>query len=223
MTGFGILLLFTGALRPAGRELAAHTPPLTEWDIKITVSVTGEYGIDGQTRISGHYQLKFDWTGGLDWDGDDFVLLQGRNELVEWMAEESAVGPGGIRIMTTSDFDERPELNVAYVLRHGGGLHVSLIVRGYGIPRSLPNRIFYLYLPASAESQERPAGLNYNLFVKTGSNAVVLDDPAGSREPQEKKFHWTWVRRAGISEIIPGLFQTNRHEADVTVTLTPAK
>ena len=180
----------------------------------MTVAVKGTYELESRSRASGRYAMKITWTGGLEWDGDDYMLLKGKGELAEWTAEESATAPGGIRILTTNDFDEIPEINVAYVLMHGGGLHLSFIVRGFGVPRSFPNNQFYLHLPASAENEERQDGVNYNLFVTSGSNAVVLDDPALAAGTQEKTFRWTWVRRSTTTEKIRGFFETNRHEAE---------
>jgi len=193
------------------------------WVVKMTVSVKGTYELESRSRASGRYAMKITWTGGLEWDGDDYILLKGQGKLTEWTAEESATTPGGIRILTTDDFDETPELNVAYILRHGGGLHLSFIVRGFGDPRSFPNNQFYLHLPASAENEERPDGVSYNLFITGGSNAIVLDDPALAAGTQEKTFRWTWVRRSRATEKLTGFFETNRHEAEVTVVVSPVK
>ncbi len=190
----------------------------------MTVSVKGTYELESRSRASGRYAMKITWTGGLEWDGDDYILLKGKGKLAEWTAEESATAPGGIRILTTDDFDEIPELNVAYALMHSGGLHLSFILRGFSVPRSFSsNNQFYLHLPASAENEERPDGVNYNIFVTSGSNAIVLDDPALAEGTQEKTFHWTWVRRSASTENIRGFFETNRHEAEVTVVVSPVK
>ncbi len=189
----------------------------------MTITVKGEYALEGWAHASGRYQMTFVWTGGLETDEDDYLLVHGRSDLEEWRAEESVAGPDGIRPLTTGDFGEKPELSVAYVLRKDGGLHLNFLVRGFDVPRSRPAGAFYLHLPASAENSDRPDGLNYNLFVKTGTNAVILDDPRSSPQTQEKKFHWTWLHRTSVLRESAVLFEMNRHEADVTVVVTPQK
>lgn len=202
---------------------AVSSIPQDAWNIRMTITVKGEYALEGWGHASGRYQMRFVWTGGLETDEDDYLLVHGRSDLEEWKAEESVAGPDGIRPLTTGDFGEKPELKVAYVLRKDGVLHLNFLVRGFDVPRSRPAGAFYLHLPASAENSDRPAGLNYNLFVKTGTNAVVLDDPRSSSQTQEKKFHWTWLHRTAVLWESAVLFEMNRHEADVTVVVTPQK
>ena len=205
----------------SGRE--PLTPSRDAWKIKMTITVKGEYGLEGRERASGRYEMAFVWTGGLEIDGDDYLLVHDRSSLEEWKAEESVTGPDGIGLLTTGDFSEKPELNVVYVLRKDGVLHLNFLIRGFDVPRSLPADAFYLHLPASAENPDRPAGLNYGVFVKTGSNAVVLNDPCFFPKIQEIKFHWTWVHRTAVLREKEVLFEMNRHEADVTVVVTPQK
>ncbi|MCX6566769.1 MAG: hypothetical protein NTW38_10195 [Candidatus Aminicenantes bacterium] len=218
-TAVGVWLLLAAGLLSSGRK--PWPPTRDAWDIKMTISVKGEYALEGRERASGRYQMTFVWTGGLETDGDDYILVHGRSDLAEWKAEESVTGPDGIRLLTTGDFGEKPELNVAYVLRKDGVLHLNFLIRGFDVPRSLPADAFYLHLPASAENSDRPGGLNYGVFVKKGSNAVVLDDPCSSPKTREKKFHWTWLHRTMVFRENKALFEMNRHEADVTVVVTP--
>jgi len=219
----GALLVIIGAFPSDGNGFHPSSPPPAEWEIKMTIKVKGDYELAGRTRSTGRYQLAFTWSGGLEQDQDDYILLKGRSEMTEWTAEESTTSIEGVRILTTSAFDEIPDLNVAYVLMQRGRLHVSFIVHGFGVPRALPFDRFYLHLPASAEGQERPSGVNYNLFVKSGSNSIVMDDPALTEGTQEKTFRWTFVRRTANSENNRGLFEMNRHEAEVTVAISPVK
>lgn len=200
---------------------AASSVPQAAWGIKMKITVKGEYALDSRARASGRYQMTFVWTGGLEIDEDDYLLIHGRSDLVEWKAEESVTRPEGIGLLTTEDFSEKPELNVVYVLRKDGVLHLNFLIRGFDVPRSLPADAFYLHLPASAENQERPGGLNYCVFVEKGSNAIVLADPRSSPKIQEKKFHWAWLHRTAIFRENEALFEMNHHEADVTVVVTP--
>ena len=212
--------LLSAAVFLASGGAALPCPPQA-WDIRMTITVQGEYALEGRDGASGRYGMRFVWTGGLEPDDEDYILIQRGTKLEEWRVEESAVGPDGIRLLTTRDYGVKPELGVAYILRKDGGLHLNFLIRGFEVPRSRPSEAFYLHLPASAENTDRPEGLNYALFLQKGSNAIVLDDPAASRKTQEKSFHWTWFRRSGVLGRDPALFQMNRHEADVTVVVTP--
>ncbi|MBN1938199.1 MAG: hypothetical protein JW843_01335 [Candidatus Aminicenantes bacterium] len=224
--GIGALTFAFGAFLPAGIGPPSPSPavPDIEWTVDMTITVKGSYELEGRAKASGRYNLKMTWTGGLEWDGDDYILIKGEDKPAEWTAEESATGPGGILILTTDDFQAAPELNVSYVLRRSNGIHLSFIIRGFEVPRSFSRNTFYLHFPASAENEENPGGVKYNLFVKSGSNAVVLDDPAGIQGPGEKTFRWTWVRRSAVrTERETGFFESNRHEAEVTVVIRPVR
>jgi hypothetical protein len=221
--GIAVLTLLLVSVQEVRSGPAFPGPSKMGWTVELTVWAKGTYGLEGRSKASGRYALKMTWTGGLDWDGDDYILVKGASKLAEWTAEESAAGPGGILVLTTDDFDETPELNVAYVLKHGDGLHLSFIVRGFDVPLSFSaDNAFYLNLPASAENEEYPGGVHYNLYVKTGSNVVVLDDPAQVDGTQERTFRWSWIRRTAAAGKNQGYFETNRHEAEVTVVVRPA-
>jgi hypothetical protein len=148
-------------------------------------------------------------------------VIHDRSELADWKAEESLTDPEAIALLTTNDFSEKPELNVVYVLRRDDGLYLNFFIRGFSVPRRAPEAVFYLNLPSSGECGDRESSLNYNAYVKTGSNAVVLDDPVTHPGAQIKSFHWTWSHRASLPLQNQTLSGTNRHEADITVVVTP--
>jgi len=219
----GALLLLAGTLFPAEPGAASAAAPENAWTVCLTIAVKGEYSLEGRERSSGHYRMKFVWTGELETDGDDYILLHGRSDLAEWDVEETTAAPEGIRIRTTNDFGEKPELAVMYVLRLSDGLHLNFFIRGFAVPRSNDRDAFYLLLPASMENGDRPADVNYSDFVKNGSNAVVLDDPVSLSGSRKKSFHWDWLRRTSFLRQDVILLGTNRHEADVTVVISPKK
>jgi len=189
----------------------------------MTVSAKGEYALEGRTRASGRYDLTFVWTGRLESDGEDFLLLHGRTRLERWEAQETMEGPDGIRLLTTGDFDEFPELKVNYFIKLGELLHLDFIIRGFPVPRSVPEDAFYLHLPASAENDERETGLNYDTYIVRGSNVVALDDAAFAKNGVEKSFQWAWRRQTGVQKIDRSVFEMNRHEAKVTIVISPPK
>ena len=219
----GALALLAGLLCADGLGAARAASPETAWTVCLTIAVKGEYSLEGRERSSGHYRMKFVWTGELETDGDDYILLHGRSDLAEWDVEETTAAPEGIRIRTANDFGEKPELNVMYVLRLSDGLHMNFFIRGFAVPRSNDQDAFYLLLPASLESGERPADANYSDFVKKGSNAIIVDDPASHSGTRKKSFHWDWLRRTSFLRQDVILLGTNRHEADVTVVISPKR
>jgi hypothetical protein len=213
-------LLLTAVLFLSGRPFPSS--PATAWNIRLTITVSGEYALEGRALITGRYRMTFVWTGGLECDGDDYILIHGRSELTDWKAvEESLNAPEAIPPLTTDDFSEKPELNVLYVLCRGDGLALNFFIRGFIVPRRNSEGAFYLNLPASGENADRESTLKYNAFVKTGSNDIVLDDPATHPGARTKTFHWTWYHRGSLPLQVKTLVGTSRHEADVTVVVTP--
>ncbi|MBM3294501.1 MAG: hypothetical protein FJY82_08235 [Candidatus Aminicenantes bacterium] len=206
--------------------LSAAAPGLPEgpssWDIALAVSARGEYGLEsGPLRVDGRYAFTVSWRGIIHTDDEDYLLLHGETKVVDWSAEERAAGLDLVTVLTTGDFPDRPELKVNYVLRMADGLRVDFIVRGFDVPLSVPEDAFYLHFPASAENEELLGGLKYNLSLAFGSNAVVLDEPAGGRESSEKTFRWTWKRRNWVQRQDRTVLQSSAHSAEVRVSVTP--
>jgi hypothetical protein len=181
-------------------------------NIQMTITVKGEYGLEGRSRATGRYALTFLWSGQIESDGDDYLLRHDRCELTKWEAEEQSNGPGGARILSTGDFEEQPELSVRYFLKTGDVVRVNFVIRGFAVPQSVPLEAFYLHLPVSEENNDREFGMNYKLFIASGSNSIILDDADIRKGLVEKTFHWTWRYRTVV--------QTNRHEADVKVVIS---
>jgi len=178
----------------------------------MTISVKGEYGLEGRSRARGRYAFTFLWSGQIETDGDDYLLLHDRCDLKKWEAEEQSNGPGGSRILSTGDFEERPELMVRYFLKTGDVARMNFVIRGFAVPQSVPSEAFYLHLPASEENNNREFGMNYKLFLTSGSNSIDLDEADIRKGGVEKTFHWTWRYRTVV--------QTNRHEAEVKVVIS---
>jgi len=198
------------------------SPDPTSWDIRLTVSARGEYGLEGgPVRVDGRYAFILAWRGVLQVDDEDYLLVHGETKIVDWSAEEKASAPDRMTVLSSTDFPDRPELKVNYVLKMEDGLHVDFIVRGFDVPLTVPEESFYLHLPASAENGENPGGLKYNLSVSSGSNAVVLEEPATSTGPVGKTFRWTWKRRNWVQRQDRTVLETSAHAAEVKVSITP--
>lgn len=200
----------------AGLSLSAFpqaaTPPRSVRNIQMTITVKGEYGLEGRSRATGRYAFTFLWSGQIESDGDDYLLLHDRCDLKKWEAEEQSNGPGGSRILSTGDFEERPELMVRYFLKTGDVARVNFVIRGFAVPQSVPLEAFYLHLPASEENNNRDFGMNYKLFLISGSNSIDLEDADIRKGDVEKTFHWAWRYRTVV--------QTNIHEANVKIVIS---
>jgi hypothetical protein len=188
------------------------SPAASRRNIQMTITAKGEYELTGRTRATGRYALTFLWSGQIENEGDDYLLLHESCVLKKWEAEEQSNGPGGVRILSTGDFDELPELLVRYFLKTGDIVRVNFVIRGFDVPRSAPPESFYLDMPASEENDGREFGLNYKLFLESGSNSIALDGEDIRKGGVEKTFHWTWKHRTVV--------QTNQHEADVKIAIS---
>jgi hypothetical protein len=204
--------------------LGAASPPASgpiSWDVQITVSARGEYGLEGpEVRVDGRYGFTVVWTGALYVDDEDFLLVHGGTKVESWTAEEKALRADKVTVLATNDFPDCPELKVNYVLRKQDGLHLDFIVRGFDVPLGEATESFYLHLPASAENGENPGGLKYNLSVVSGSNAVVVDERKIQKGPAEETFRWLWKRREWIQRRDQTILETNSHAVEAKVVLT---
>jgi len=199
-----------------------HLPNPTSWDVRLTVSARGDYGLEaGPVRVDGRYAFVLSWQGVLQADDEDFLLVHGETKVVEWSAAEKASVPDRMIVLSSADFPDRPELKVNYVLKMADGLHVDFIVRGFDVPLTIPGEGFYLHFPASAENGENPGGLKYNLSVSSGSNAVVLETPTTVTGSVERTFRWTWKRRNWIQRRDETVLETSGHAAEVKASITP--
>jgi hypothetical protein len=197
------------------------------WDIRISVEARGEYSfgtreIEREVRCTGSYKLAFVWTGSIERDDADYLLIHRSCDLVRWEIEERTKEGDSLKILTETDIPEKPELRVNYILKEGGSLFFDFIVRGFEVPKSFPSRTFYLSLPASEENDDQAGGINYDEFVGRGSNRIAVEEKSILAGPVERTFDWAWSR----VERFPGpsgpAVQGSTHGARVTVSISPA-
>lgn len=192
------------------------------WEIKMTISAKGEYKQDArEAQYSGIYAFTIAWAGAMEVDQDDYLLYHTSSELLQWEAQERAAYPQEIKVLTTQDFPDKPELKVNYILKKGDGLYLDFVVRGFDVPLSPATEHFYLDLPTSEEHTFAPSRGGYNLHVKTGTNKIFLDEKQINRSPQEKSFAWTWKNQAWLQETAKNVFQSNSHSVQVKIIITP--
>jgi hypothetical protein len=225
-----ILALAVAAMNAAtaARPSSVHSQKAEQpwWEMKITVESRGEYDarLDArQARYSGSFALAFLWSGTLRKDDQDYLLVHNTCDLTAWRIEERGSADDAISTLTAADIGDKPELKISYVLRKENGLHIALEVAGFDVPKLAGADAFPLVLPASAERGSAPGSRKYDLFVKTGSNKVVIDEDRLARGPVDQAFVWTWKNQGWVQKQDGNIFQSSSHEARVRVVLTPGR
>lgn len=217
---FAALLLFV--LWPHSSASPQNLAAARSWKVRLLLEARGEYRAEERgLRVDGSFQMAFDWSGTLEQSDEDFLLVHGACELKKWEIEERAQASESISILNTKDIPEKPDLKVDYILREKDFLTISFAVEGFEVPKNASAEGFYLVLPASAENSRQPGGINYNLFVKTGSNKVVLEEKRIFAGPAESDFGWTWKFQSWVQKQDQVVFQASSHEAKVKVVITP--
>ena len=204
-------------------QLSPATPgrdATSSWDVKMIIEVRGDYRMETPgVKVAGTYAFVVRWTGTMEKDDEDYLLVHNSSDLTKWEIEEKADAEGALRILTTGDFPDKPALKVNYILKLEDGLHVDFAVEGFDVPRTIATEGFELIFPATNENIAHFGGLNYDLFVKNGSNKVVMDENAIHRGPAEKTFGWTWKHQAWVQKQERTIFQANAHQAKVKIEI----
>ena len=220
--------------RPLGRAflvLCLALPPspaapsggaVSSWNVIMTLEVRGDYRAEGiGFKVVGAYDFAFRWTGTLEKDDEDYLLVHNRCDLTQWKIEENANVKGTARTLSTADFPGKPALNVNYILKLEDGLHVDFAVAGFLVPQTIAAHAFELIFPATHGNIAHFGGLNYDLFVQNGSNKVVIDEKAVLRGSADKAFDWTWKRQGWILSQDLAVLQANAHQAKAKIEITP--
>ncbi len=189
----------------------------------MTVEVRGEYKMESsEAKVAGTYSFTFRWSGTMEKDDEDYLLVHNKCDLTKWEVEEKADARGFLRVLTADNYPAKPELRVNYILKMEDGLHVDFAVEGFEVPQNPSPDTFYLCLPASEENAARSGGIAYNIFVKTGSNKVIMDENRILLGPAEKTFAWTWKHQTWIQKQELMIFESSSHEAKVKMEIMPA-
>jgi hypothetical protein len=215
----GFALAAVLAAVPAGGN---GRPGPKVWDIQIVVEAKGRYGLESQDiRYDGTFAFTSAWVGLMEKDDEDYLLVHKSCELEKWEASEKETQPTANRLLQTADFAEKPDLRVRYVLKTNEGLVIDFYVRGFDVPRTATADVFYLALPAAAENQLRPGGVDYNTFIAKGTNKIVIPEKAIQRGVEVKEFAWDWKFRNWVQKQDRMVLTTHTHAARVVVTVTP--
>ena len=224
-----LALLGGGKASPPPGPAAGPSPGPAWWEVRLVVTVRGEYrsweagGAPRRPAVAGDYSYRARWEGRLEPDGDDFLLVHIRTEVLEWRLGEKA-GPPGHETRLEAPPASAPELRLNYVLREGRSLEFSIGLDGnlalplHGHPGRVP-----LLLPRSASRPDGADGDRYDDFLTAGSNSIVLPETDLARRRPERSFSWKWERGVLGPPSRPGLEDgagfSDAHSVEAVVTL----
>jgi hypothetical protein len=224
-----LVLLAGGKASPAPKAGLGLPPGPAWWEVRLLVSVRGEYkswdagGGPRRPAVIGDYSYRARWEGRLDPDGDDFLLVHLKTEVLEWRLGEKA-GPPGEETRLEALPASAPELRLDYVLREGRSLEFSVGLDGcIDLPlHGRPGKVFLL-LPRSASRPDGLPGDRYDDFLTAGSNSIVLPDTDLARRRPVRSFSWKWERGVLGPPSRPGLADgagfSDAHSVEAVVTL----
>jgi hypothetical protein len=204
-------------LLAAGLAFSGPAPPPAWWEVRLTVALKGEYSVKCQSGpVSGEYAGRIRWEGRLDPDGDDFLLVHIRTEVLEWSLRERS-GQGETASLLEAPQASSPALHLNYVLREANELGFYFEIEGTSVPVHERALKFPLEMPRSAGlGGAKP---DYSDFIQSGSNRIMLPDADLKRRRPERPFAWTWgrVERIDVDSVTFVVIQS--HSAEAVVAL----
>jgi hypothetical protein len=204
-------------LLPAGGQEA----PLW-WDVVLNLKAEGEYTLEGgDSSCRGRFYFSLSWSGWMERDEEDYLLYRFRCDLSDWRAEETSTSSGATSVFLTADFLEKPSLDLKYILRRGGELHLNFVVNGIAVPQSASRTSWPLLFPSSEENDQRGERVAYNACVAKGSNRVALEEKEIYAGPAERKFAWDWKHQQWQIEQQHNVFNSQMHRAEVSLSIIP--
>jgi len=214
LTGAAAVWLWAAALAASG--------PGPSWKVLLRVESQGDYRWESaRARTDGTYALEFEWTGTIEKDEQDFLLVHTGSDLKIWRIEERDSDDETVRQITEKDTPEKPELQMKYALNDAGRIRFDFAIEGFDVPLGGSAESFPLVFPVSAESGSKTGAVAYNAAVKSGSNDVAVDAAKIMAGPAEETFAWTWRRQTWVQLSDSLVFQANGHKAKVTLTIIP--
>jgi hypothetical protein len=204
-------------LLAAGLVRAGPGPAPAWWEVRLTVSLKGEYAVKCEVGpVSGEYAGRIRWEGRLEPDADDFLLVHIRTEVLEWSLRERS-GQGGTASLLEAPEASAPVLHLNYVLRESDDVGFYFEIEGTSVPiHERPLKI-PLELPRSAGLGGAKPG--YPDFLRKGSNRVVIPAADLERRKPERAFAWTWGRVERIDVNALTYVSIQSHSAEAVVAL----
>jgi len=203
-------------------------PPLSRpasgpawWEVRLTIKVKGEYAISVMGRgtpASGEYTCLALWEGRLEPDGDDFLLVHLKSEILDWGLKEKS-GPAGGATLLEAPGTPRPALRLNYVLRDGRDVKFDFDLEGIPVPFHASPFKVPLELPRSAGRSADIPGQGYDDFIRLGSNRIVLPAAELGRQTAERTFSWEWRRGKWMIKDSRAVLVAQSHSVEAVIAL----
>lgn len=192
------------------------------WEIKLVLSSKGNYKADeGQSSYPGNYSFTIIWTGTMERDDEDFLIYHENSKLIQWEAQETAIFPDSMAMLSTNDFSDKPFFKMNYILKRGEILYFDFSVQGFYIPQNKSEQKFYLNLPVSEENSQRLLKKDYDPFVFNGSNSISMEEKEIYLTSVEKIFAWKWKYRRWSMDQKKYVYFSHLHEVKVEISIMP--
>ena len=201
------------------------TPGLT-WEMKISLTSKGTYKVKmGKDSYDGGYSYTVGWAGGMERDGDDFLIYRKNAELTHWDIKEiySNADTGKTATLTTKNISEKPYFTFLYLLDEARNVHINFYIEGFPIPLNESSQKIYFDLPETQENSNLFHGVNYNLYVTKGINIVSIEKRKIYRDTIKKKFNWKWKHEGWLPHVKKPVFYVHNHSVEIEVVVTPKK
>ncbi|MDW7760162.1 MAG: hypothetical protein SCM96_05945 [Acidobacteriota bacterium] len=190
------------------------------WKIDIQVEMQGRYTVRlGPAAVHGDFSGVLSWSGFLEDDDGDFLLIHAQSEVLDWTIREQASENPTPSYLTENDIPERPALNISYILRDRDIVDIRLSVHGFEVPLHAADVSFALPLPSSRADSNRLPKAAYDAAIVEGSNRIFLRNRDLKAPDKKKSFAWTWQRHDWLPLRDRTVEFFSRHEAEVTVTI----
>ena len=190
------------------------------WEVRLVVAAEGEYTLrGGKAPVSGKYVCKARWEGRLEPDGDDFLLVHLRTEILEWRLRETS-GPPGRESVLEAPAAAKPDLRMNYVLKDGREIEFIFELGGLSVPLHTSPLSVALELPRSSGRTAGSPGQGYGNFICRGSSRVVIPETDLERRTPEHSFSWDWRRERQYVKAGRVFIVTQGHSAEAVVTVT---
>ena len=207
----------SAALLAAAWLLAGTAGGAVWWEVRLDVSVEGAYTVrGGGATLAGTYSCRSRWEGRLEQDGDDFLLVHIKTEVLEWRLRERS-GPAGSDSVLEAPAGVRPDLLVNYVLKDGRKVEFVFDLKGVTIPLHASPISLPLELPRVPGCAP---GQDYCDFVLHGSSRVAIPETDLLGRSPERRFSWSWRRERRLTKGQAVLDAAQSHTAEVRVSVT---
>jgi hypothetical protein len=200
---------------PGGRAAAGPS-----WDVRMTVTARGDYAVTGdRTPVSGEFVVRASWEGRLEPDGEDFLLIHLRSEVLEWRLRETA-GPAGAETVLETPPGPRPSLRMNYVLKDASEVEFVFDLGGVPIPLHESPIAVTLDLPRSSARLPGLPGRGYGDHVRRGACRIVIPESDLREDAPEHRYSWDWRQQKERFHEGRTYVVSQGHKAEVTLAVT---